>query len=536
MNFKGFSTGPDNVRTITTDPSTLADDLAESHSDRLKSRGGHFTETELIPVYCAALVGTLADGDQYNNLLYTITDNLKGTDKTVIFKDTPFANPAPDETRVFAGIDRSDRDKMIDGICSRISVPGDSLRTSLASAAFRDMLTHSNTATGILFNHAVKLASWFHRCVGVPQIKNGIRDIPVMLYYGNITEAELKVVHMLCCSGFDAIVISPDKQVLTLINEGNFRSQMQVFELEASAPVQPYPTKLLKAKVSTVAYNAERELDDILYGSDTMFRDFQFSDLESNVLRTTYDEIDVLWHTRSQYRSGFSVKNGRVNVPVFFAKIDGVPDGDLSAYWESIREKLSPMTLLTVKAPSYDGNIEAQLHKFDPYHDGHHVFAEKLKGSRMNNYGFLSDSLQQLIIGKIQETFDSGYLLIDDRECLAQIMFVAMNLDRNILRILQKYDFTKDIPKFIVIDAIEDTFSMRECIQLVFLSMLGFDILVYAPTGYRDLETFVSPKAYENHRMNEFKYNVTVPRFKIPDKIPQKKSGLFSNLFKKGRK
>jgi hypothetical protein len=111
-----------------------------------------------------------------------------------------------------------------------------------------------------------------------------------------------------------------------------------------------------------------------------------------------------------------------------------------------------------------------------------------------------------------------------------------MNLDRNILRILQKYDFTKDIPKFIVIDAIEDTFSMRECIQLVFLSMLGFDILVYAPTGYRDLETFVSPKAYENHRMNEFKYNVTVPRFKIPDKIPQKKSGLFSNLFKKGRK
>ena len=96
----------------------------------------------------------------------------------------------------------------------------------------------------------------------------------------------------------------------------------------------------------------------------------------------------------------------------------------------------------------------------------------------------------------------------------------------------------KNIPKFIIIDAIEDTFNKVECAQLILFSMLGFDVVVYTPTGYRNIETYISSDAFEVHQMNDFKYNVRVPQFKIPDKMPQpkSKSGFFSNLFKKGRK
>lgn len=311
---------------------------------------------------------------------------------------------------------------------------------------------------------------------------------------------------------------------------------MQIFELENSKPVMPYPDKEVRTKVATVAYNAERELDTVLYGGDTMFRDFQFSDMEAAVLKTTYDEIDVLWNEFARFRTGFSVKGQRVVVPTIFAKISGIRDGNVNAYWDEVRDKLTPNTILTVKSPAYRAPDKSMLRKYDPYHDGHHLFVEKLKQSPMNPYGFLSDELQLLILNKIQEAFDSGYLMIDDREKMQQLIFAGLNLDRNVLRILQKYDFTKEIPKFIVIDTIEDTFSIMECTQLVLLGMLGFDILIYTPTGYRDLETFISPTAYELHQMNEYKYNLSVPKFKIPDKVQPKKGGLFQNLFRKGRR
>jgi hypothetical protein len=99
---------------------------------------------------------------------------------------------------------------------------------------------------------------------------------------------------------------------------------------------------------------------------------------------------------------------------------------------------------------------------------------------------------------------------------------------------LQKYDYTKYIPKIVIIDAIEPTFTKVECIQLVLLNLLGFDIIVYTPTGYRNLETFIDDSAFESYNQGDFIYNLTVPRFRIPDRIPEPDSGgFFGKLFKR---
>ena len=77
----------------------------------------------------------------------------------------------------------------------------------------------------------------------------------------------------------------------------------------------------------------------------------------------------------------------------------------------------------------------------------------------------------------------------------------------------------------------EQTFSLEECIQLVLCNLIGFDILIYTPTGYKNLETFVSADAFEEHTQNEFLYNMEVPKFKIPSE--QKNGGFFGRLFRK---
>lgn len=312
---------------------------------------------------------------------------------------------------------------------------------------------------------------------------------------------------------------------------------MQVFELARSGQVEPYPDKQVKAKLATTAYNASRELNNILYNNDTFFRDFQFSDMQSLTLKTTYDEIDVLWHQPSKYRTGFAADSCKVTIPTIFAKISGVKDGNLNSYWDGVKWKLSPYTRIIYKSPSYRKYGESNLDIYSPYFAGDRILIDQLKNSRYNKYSYLSDSLQMLILNKMQETIDSGFIKIPVQELTPLVIYVGMNIEKEILRLLQKYDFTKDIPKLVVIDVIEDTFSKVECIQLVLYNLLGFDIIIYTPTGYKNIETYVSEAAFETHIMNEFKYNVHIPKFRIPDSVPEPKSeGLFGKLFKKGRR
>ena len=115
----------------------------------------------------------------------------------------------------------------------------------------------------------------------------------------------------------------------------------------------PFPQKMVKAKIATVAYSAERELDTALYGGDTIFRDRQFEKMDSAVLKTTLDEIFILWDQPAKFRSGFAVRGDRVVVPTIFAKINGVDDGDLKSYWRQVEEMITPLTTYIIKSPSY---------------------------------------------------------------------------------------------------------------------------------------------------------------------------------------
>jgi hypothetical protein len=354
------------------------------------------------------------------------------------------------------------------------------------------------------------------------------------MFYGKITADEISFLHFCSRIGFDVLYICEDKSYEAAVSAGNLDGKMQIISLPVSNAISPYPDKLLKVKVVTDAYRASKQLDTYLYGSDTYFRDFQFPNITALTLKTTLDEIDVLWHEQSKFRSGFKIEGDRAIVPNIFAKISGVKGGDLENYFEAIKYKLSPMTIMTRNTPTYKRDIDTQqLRLYRNYINGEQILGEKLKNSPLNKFQYLSENIQNTIFEKMQEAADSGYLKLDFSEILPQIIHVGLNLDRNILHMYQKYDFTKDIPKFIIIDTIEDTFSKVECIQLVLLNLLGFDILIYTPTGYRNLETFVDDSAFESYIQGEYKYKVSLPRFKIPNKIPEPKpKGLFDRLFR----
>lgn len=540
MKFEGFSTERNlGVEVITASADTLPKDVLESHKTRLTTRGGCFTEEELIPVYFTAMIGCPQDIDTYKNMLFTLKDDIIKSGKLPIYIDHEMRNPEPDEVNCFKTVNRTDKRQMISALTAIVNVGNDELRTGFAKKSLYNILQGMvNETPGKIFNTGVKLVTWMNRITSNPGFINKNKEIPIILYYGNITVTEIIFLHFMSSLGIDVIYFCSDRNVLTSINENNTDSKMQVFDLAGTCPVFPFPDKLVKAKVATVAYSAERELDKMLYGDNMMFRDFQFSDMQSMTLKTTYEEIGILWDQDVKYRSGFDVRDNKVLVPNIFAKISGVPDGNLNEYWDDIRSKLTYTTILSLKAPAYKQSDQFSLNAYKPFYGGTTLFIEQIMASPLNKYSFLSDKIQYLIFNKMQEAIDSGFIKLEGDTLVEQVMYVGLNLERDILRTIQKFDFTKATPKYIIIDAIEDTFSIIECIQLVLYNLLGFDILIYTPTGYKNIETYVNDKAFECYTMNEFVYSVTVPKFKIPTAPPTTNSntGLFNRLFKKGRK
>ena len=139
---------------------------------------------------------------------------------------------------------------------------------------------------------------------------------------------------------------------------------------------------------------------------------------------------------------------------------------------------------------------------------------------------YLLDKLQLLIEQKIiKGTFETGveYTIIS----------TVLNLDKEILRMIQKFDFTKKNPKLIYIITGETILSLEDSIYAAFLNLVGFDIVFFVPTGYQCVEKFFNGNIIEEHQIGEYVYDLQVPSF---DKIIPVKSYTTwrDRIFKRG--
>ena len=523
----------DTVQRLSTTAAGIFEDFMVDHRTRVVRNGGVFKADGVIPVYCAALIG-YDDEAVYNNMLLQFKEGFAGSKKQLIFIEKPLDNPTADEIRQLGSINRSSVSSMIDELALAIKLNGDPIRTALAQTELRKLLEKLYTGNPtVVYNYGSKLISWLYRCTQARKYAVQYEDIPLILYYGDISQSELYFLNFMSRSGFDVLYITPNKQLLELAVEKNPDNRMQIFQLPQSKESGSYPSKSIKMKVATVAYSAERELDTMLYGGDAgIFRDFQFPNSQTVTLKTTLEEISILWKQEARFRQGFATSGNLVTVPNIFAKISGVKDGNLNVYWDDIRDKLTPETILRVKGaqPQPAGNMD--LSAYRSFYRNGEIDAERLKASTLNRYSYLPDRIQDMLFFKLQEAVESRFLKLSGDELMCSVLHFGLNLDKEFMKLLQSYDFTKQLPKLIWIDAVEQTFTLEECIQLVLCDLIGFDILIYTPTGYKNLETFVSADAFEEHTLNEFMYNVEVPKFRIPSEA--RNGGLFGKLFRKG--
>ena len=93
------------------------------------------------------------------------------------------------------------------------------------------------------------------------------------------------------------------------------------------------------------------------------------------------------------------------------------------------------------------------------------------------------------------------------------IVAEALNINRNLIRMIQGFDFTKKNPKIIYINTTEETIPREDSILTALLSMIGFDVLFFVPTGYRSVENNYTGKLFVEHQAGDYMYDLTVPDF-----------------------
>ena len=117
---------------------------------------------------------------------------------------------------------------------------------------------------------------------------------------------------------------------------------------------------------------------------------------------------------------------------------------------------------------------------------------------------FMLDKLQLLIEQKlIKGIGENG----TEYTVIAQIL----NLPKDIVRLIQKFDFTKKNPKLIYINTGETVISLEDSILVAFLNLIGFDIVFFVPTGYQSIEKYFTRNLMEEHQIGEYKYDMQVP-------------------------
>lgn len=157
----------------------------------------------------------------------------------------------------------------------------------------------------------------------------------------------------------------------------------------------------------------------------------------------------------------------------------------------------------------------------------------KIKNHPRYPYGFLREEMQEHILDKLQllieqkvikGTFENGmeYTIIS----------TVLNLNKEILRLIQKFDFTRKNPKFIYINTTEEMISLEDSILVSFLNLVGFDVIFFIPTGYQCIEKYFNRKLMEEHQTGEYMYDLQIPDFgRLPSNPRQ---SWRDRLFKRG--
>lgn len=490
------------------------------------------SERSLSPEYffnAFVKINGAEDKVTYESELMSLEQYYKGEDRGLVITEGQIPPPSNSEIAEIKRGNYKDSEQAIEALEKEIKLKGE-LKGILDSAftyAMSTLLGEPGVNAARVTSYGVCVLCWLKRYFN-ELYSNWQRSISGFFFLGNnITPKEGVFLKFLSRTPVDVVILSPNPQAEAEFDDPKLYTVNNPYSLT----LDKFPVPERGVKVGTAAYHAERDLDTLMYQNSGFYRDKQFGRADSAVLNTTYDEIPILWDEELKYRPNFAENGDSVTIPVIFAKVSGVKDGDVPKYWDTIESLMTPDTTVIKKVPHIPNNAPNPLKSaaVDFIKNGK-LQKSKITSHKDYKYGFLRGSMQEHLLDTLQEFINRKPIAgMFENGTEYTVIASALNLDMEILRLINKFDFTKKNPKLIYIITDEGQLSLEDTVQAAFLSAVGFDVLFFVPTGYSSVEKYFKSGAPQEHQQGDYIYDMNIPalRAKPAPKKNKSKFGFF---------
>lgn len=453
----------------------------------------------------------------FSSDLFAFYKQLTGSKRRVCVVNRRIAPPTTEEVAAVQRTNYTNIEQLAGGLAKNIRCAVNQELQRLMTKAFLDIVLEEGGRAGNslsrLTNQAVYLLCWLKRYQNELFANWKQPEISVFILFGACaTEHEARFLRMLSKLPVDVVLLQPN------LNQGSCLKDPALLELryENSLIMDAFPVEPSRLRVSTAAYQAERDLDTIMYQDSGLYRNQQYARAETVTLRTMYEEIHLLWNQELKYRPNFQVTDGTVSLPVLLEKICGVKDGNSGQYWLEIKKLVTSDTLVIPRIPWIDPHganpmksCAAQFLK------NGRLLKNRIREHRDYPYGILRPEMQEYLLDKLQLLLDQKMIAGTFQNGTEYtIIAVILNLTRDILRLIQRFDFTKKNPKVILINTAEEILPLEDSILLAFLNLVGFDILFFVPTGYQCIERYFQHPFANEQQIGEYLYDLSPPDFR----------------------
>lgn len=467
---------------------------------------------------CFVRMEGVEDKLTYVGELYQFQLELTNNKRPLVIVDGEISKPDTEEIAAIKRRNYKKAEDMLMDLSSNITCTANPELKRLMVKAFLDVMLAEKELPGRNLNKltgkAVYLLCWLKRYQG--QLFPGWKmpNVGCFIHMGPCREDEALFLRFLARLPVDVLVFVPNPDEKCALKD----SLLYDIHYGESLAISQYPRQSGDLRMGTAAYHAERELDGILYQDTGMYRNRQYGKANAVTLKTMYEEIGILWKEELKYRPNFSTDQGVVAMPVIFAKVSGVKEGMVDKYWKDVRELLTEDTLVVKNVPYISSSAPNPMKMYaTEFFKNGRLLKNKIKEHKSYPYGFLREEIQEHILDKlkllieekiIKGTFENGTEYT--------IIATILNMPKEIVRLLQNFDFTKKNPKLIYFNTAEKMISLEDAILTAFLNLAGFDIVFFVPTGYQSIEGHFNKKLMEEHQIGEYLYDLTVPGLTPP--------------------
>lgn len=339
--------------------------------------------------------------------------------------------------------------------------------------------------------------------------------VGTLLYYGSITEKkEIQLLDFAKELPMDVIILNHAKE-----ESYDFKGDFMVIEEGFASPLAQFPDEVL----ATGAASVEKTLDQVLYGDENFSRPNQYSDVESIILNVTKEDVTGLWGEEIKMRTGYGIENGKVIVPTLYAQITGLGNFSKRSYIDFVSALIQNSMCFvteTLEISPIKLKGDSSLKTMSDKHFNK-KFAEKVLS--MTPLSILSQEKQTLLVEKANEMIKKyKFNSIWDVLTFAGILFA---IPEALAKLIHVWDLTKVNPKIVMVLTGTRKLESKEEVMLQYLHAIGFDVLLFVPTGYGLVTEDLLRSGLQKIDLSNYNFSIQY------SEIVSNRKGLLNRLF-----